>query len=127
MNKKGFIPPYILAAQITFLISTIWVLQYLTNYEWGTRFMGTFIGTRIFDIITTSMKDADHELGSTALFIIFSRYLLSFGILWPVLSWIISIFYALIDKNSDKEKVYRLRTNKETFEDTDNYDDLPKL
>jgi len=124
MKQENTTPSYILAAQITFLISTIWVLIYFTSYSWGLY----GYGPSIFEIITTSVTEADSELATTALFIILSRYLMSFGILWPFLSLIISKTHASKEKRSDKEEPNRIKiNNKEKLQDPDRFDDLPKL
>ncbi len=113
MKQENTTPSYILAAQITFLISTIWVVNYFLRYSWGPY----GYGPSIFEIITTSVTEADSELATTALFIILSRYVISFGILWPALSLIISGIHASKKKRTDKEKL----------QDPDIFDDLPKL
>jgi len=66
MKQKSFTPPYVLAAQITFLISTLWVLSYIRSYEWGSSMFGSFLGTQIYEIITSSVTEADSELGEGA-------------------------------------------------------------
>jgi len=109
MKKKGFTPPYVLAAQITFLISTFWVLSYILTYSWGITIFGSFSGPSIYEIITTSVTRADQELATIALFIIISRYLLSFGILWPIISWILGILYNLTSRSTKKSKVRVVR------------------
>lgn len=106
MKQKNITPPHIIAAQITFLVSTIWVLNYLIRYQWGTA----VFSTQILEIIISSMGQADAALGSTALFLILSRYLLSFGILWPILSWIIGIF-SRKNKRIDTEKDNSIQAN----------------
>jgi hypothetical protein len=108
MKQKNIIPTYIIAAQISFLVSTFWVLDYLLSYQWG---RGPFNSTQILRIIVTNMEYADAALGSTALFIIFSRYLLSFGILWPILSWLLSILSWIISLFSQRNKRHNIETD----------------
>ena len=101
MKQKNITPPYIISAQITFLVSTLWVLDYLLSYQWG---RSALTSTQILRIIVSNLEQADAELGSTAIFIIFSRYLLCFGILWPILSWIISMLSWIKSLFSQKDK-----------------------
>ncbi|MFA7407392.1 MAG: hypothetical protein WCY93_06075 [Anaerolineaceae bacterium] len=100
MKSKDYIPPYILAAQTAFLISTFWVLDYLKSYGWGYY----YFKEQIYKLITSSVALADSDIGVIALFIIISRYLISFGILWPILTWVFSLVYREFSKKNKNKK-----------------------
>jgi hypothetical protein len=85
MRKHQGTPSYIIAAQITFLLATLWVWEFLTRITYGSQYFTFSIRELVF-----SGLNGDGEIGAFGLFVVVTRYLISFGVIWPLLTWLLT-------------------------------------
>jgi hypothetical protein len=87
MGKHHDTPIYIKAAQITFLLATLWVWEFLTSITYGSQYFTYSIRELVF-----SGLNGDGDIGAFGLFVVVTRYLISFGVIWPLLTLVLTFF-----------------------------------